>query len=84
LSEKSKDLSKNTTPASPISEAIDMTIVRLNEHEIEKKKIDAFLMFAVPDSSETPLLQYKIRIQYRKDHFYERMKFKISGQERII
>ena len=40
-------------------------------------------MFAVPDSRETPVLQYKIRIQYRKDHFDERMKFKISEQESI-
>jgi CRISPR/Cas system CSM-associated protein Csm4 (group 5 of RAMP superfamily) len=37
-SEKSYDLSKNTTPASPISTAIDMTIVRLNGREIEKKE----------------------------------------------
>ena len=82
--EKSNDLSKNTTPATPVSKAIDIAIVRLNEHEIEKKKNDASLMFALPASRETPLLLYKILIQYRNYHFDERMKFKISGQERII
>lgn len=75
--EKSNDLSKNKTPASPISKAIDITIVRLNERETAKKQIDASLMFAVPASRETHLLLYKIRIQYRKDRFYGRMKFKI-------
>lgn len=56
----------------------------MEELETEKTQIDVSLMFAVPASIEAHLLLYKIRIQYRKDQFHERMKFKISGQERIF
>jgi hypothetical protein len=41
-------------------------------------------MLAVPDSGGAPLVQYNIRIQYRKDHFDEGIEFKISGQGRMI
>ena len=32
-------------------------------------------MFAISDSRERLLLQYKIRIQYRKDHFDKKNEF---------
>lgn len=44
-----------------------------------KKKIGVRLMCAVPDSRERPFLQYKIRIQYKKDLFDEKIKSKNLG-----